>query len=296
MKHIATTTTPPFGHVLKEWRELRRVSQLQLSATADVSQRHLSFLETGRAAPSREMVTHLATILEVPLRDRNTWLAAAGYASIYPETNLNEPAMEQVRSVLEQILTAHQPFPAYVVDRCWDVILTNQSATTLTARLVNPAAASNFGGNVLRLSLHPDGLRHHLLNWEQAATTLLDRLEREVAQRPNDRTLGALLTEVRDYPGIADLPTRTTFPGGQDLAIPLHIHTPHLELRLFTTIATIGAAHDITLEELRLETLLPADPETETALRRLAADTSTGRERVPRGMSSVQSPTRPITP
>ncbi len=219
------------------------------------------------------MVVHLAIVLDVPLRERNTWLGAAGYASVYAETGLGEGAMTQVLSTLDLILTAHQPFPAYVVDRRWDVVLTNLAAASLTARLVSPAAAAMFGGNVLRLTFHPEGLRSHLVNWDQAAPALLHRLEREAAERPSDEILTELLAEVRGYPGIADLPDGSMLPRGDDLAVPLHIRTSDFDLRLFTTIATIGAPYDITLEELRLETLLPADPETEAALRRFAAET-----------------------
>jgi len=251
---------------------MRRLSQLELSATADVSQRHLSFLETGRSSPSREMVIHLAAILDVPLRDRNAWLTAAGFAPLYTERGLAEPALNQVRGVLEHILTAHDPFPAYVLDRRWDVVLTNRSAMTLTSLLIGPENAAAFGGNVARLCMHPDGLRRHLVNWDQFGAAVLHRLEREIVERPTDEALAALLAEVLDYPGIADLPGRPELPSSQDLLVPLHLNTSDFELRLFTTIATIGAPYDITLEELRLETLLPADPDTEEALRRLAAD------------------------
>lgn len=267
---MTTTMAPPFGENLKQWRRARRFSQLELAATAGVSQRHLSFLETGRSEPSREMVIHLATVLDVPLRDRNRWLAAAGYAAVYPERSLDEPAMEQIRRVLELILTAHEPFPAYVVDPTWDVVMTNRAAGALTARLVDPAAAVKFGGNVLRLSLHPDGLRPHLVNWEEVAGALLDRLARETVERPTDRALLALFEEVSGYPGVADLAGRSGPPRAGDLMVPLHFRFEEGDLRLFTTIATIGAPYDVTLEELRLETLLPADADSESLLRHLA--------------------------
>jgi transcriptional regulator with XRE-family HTH domain len=270
MSTMTTTLAPPFGETLKQWRRARRFSQLELAATAEVSQRHLSFLETGRSAPSREMVIHLATVLDVPLRDRNRWLASAGYAAAYPERSLDEPAMEQVRHVLDTILTAHEPFPAYVVDPAWNVVMTNQAAGTLIARFVNPADAAAFGGNVLRLSLHPDGLRPHLVNWEEAAGALLDRLSRETAERPMDQALAALFEEVSGYPGVADLAGRSGVSEAADLMVPLHFRFEAGDLRLFTTITTIGAPYDVTLEELRLETLLPADADSESLLRRLA--------------------------
>jgi len=267
---MTTKTRSKFGDELKRWRQLRRVSQLDLSARSGVSQRHLSFLETGRSAPSREMVIHLSVVLDVPLRDRNRWLGAAGFAPAYGERGLDEPAMDQIRHVLELILAAHQPFPAYVVDRAWNIVLANPAAAALTARLIDPATAPVFGGNLLRLSLHPDGLRRSLLNWKAAAAALLSRLEREVEERPMDDELADLLEEVLCYPGIADLPGRPPVPDADDLLIPLHIRRDGLDLRLFTTIATIGAPYDITVEELRLETLFPADSESEATLRLLS--------------------------
>ncbi len=236
---------------------------------AEVSQRHISFLETGKAAPSREMVIHLATVLDVPLRERNGWLASAGFAGVYPERGLDEPAMEQIRHVLELILAAHEPFPAYVIDRAWNLVLTNQAATVLVAQLIDPAHAAQFGGNLLRLSLHPEGLRPHLVNWEEAAAVLLDRLERETLQRPTDLALKELLGEVGAYPGVAQLPARPDTPRGADLLVPLHFRIDGGDLKLFTTIATIGAPYDLTLEELRLESLFPADAESEAALRQV---------------------------
>ena len=267
---MTTTKAPPFGETLRQWRRARRFSQLDLAATADVSQRHLSFLETGRSEPSREMVIHLATVLDVPLRDRNRWLAVAGFAAAYPERSLDEPAMEQVRHVFDIILTAHEPFPAYVVDPAWNIVMTNQAAGRLTARFMDPADVAAFGGNVLRLALHPDGLRSHLVNWEEAAAALLDRLARETAERPTDQALEELFEEVSGYPGVADLAVRFGLPDAADLMVPLHFRLAEGDLRLFTTIATIGAPYDVTLEELRLETLLPADADSESLLRRLA--------------------------
>lgn len=267
---MTATMTPTSGDVLRQWRKARRLSQLELSVAAGVSQRHLSFLETGRSAPSREMVIHLATILDVPLRDRNRWLAAAGYAAIYTERGLDEPAMNQVRHVLELLLDAHQPFPAYVVDRAWNLVMTNPPAVALIGMMVTPDKAALFEGNIMRLFMHPDGMREHVVNWDSAAAALMRRLERELTERPGDTALTSLLDEVRAYPGVDQLPDRPKLPSGSDLLVPLHVRTPVGEMRLLTTIATIGAPFDVTLEELRLETLLPADPETESILRSLA--------------------------
>ena len=254
-----------FGAALREWRNHRHLSQLDLATRAGVSQRHLSFLETGRSKPSREMVVHLGVVLDLPHRETNQLLDAAGFSAAYPETGLDAPAMDQVRHVLESLLSAHEPYPAFVVDRRWDLVLTNR----VGQRLVDGLGGS-VGTNLIRLGLHPDGIRTHVANWEEAAAVLVHRLESEVVHSPEDEALADLLAEVRTYPGIAELPERPTVPDGSELLVPLQLSTPFGEMSLFTTITTIGAAHDITLEELRLETLLPADPETEALLRAIA--------------------------
>ncbi len=257
-----------FGTALKEWRGHRHLSQLALAAEAEVSQRHLSFLETGRARPSREMVIHLGTTLDLSLRDINGLLTAAGFAEAYPEHRLDDPDLDHVRSVLEAVLAAHEPYPAYVIDRHWNLVLTNTTGSILTS-LGGPHPDGTT--NLLRLSLGPGGLRDHILNWASVATVLLHRLEREVIHRADDRGLVDLLAEVRGYPGVADLPERPTVPDGSELVVPIELRTPLGDLRMITTIATIGAAFDLTLEELRLETLLPADAESEALLRSLSS-------------------------
>jgi transcriptional regulator with XRE-family HTH domain len=268
-----TTTRPgaPFGTTLRSWRTSRRISQLHLAAAAHVSQRHLSFLETGRAKPSREMVVHLGATLDLPLRARNELLLAAGFAPAYPETALDAPAMDQIRHVLEFLLAAHEPFPAVVVDRRWNAVMTNEAAGRFLTGLVDaeePAAA--VGPNLARLAFHPAGLRRVTVNWEATAGALLQRLEREVAGRPSDAALAALLDEVLGYPDVAGLRGPEAPPSGADLLLPVHYRSDDLDVRMFSTIATIGAAYDVTLEELRLETLFPADAASEATLRALA--------------------------
>jgi transcriptional regulator with XRE-family HTH domain len=258
-----------FGAALREWRHRRRYSQLQLSAEAGVSQRHVSFLETGRARPSPEMVVHLATVLEVPLRERNSLLVAAGYAPLYPETGLDEPALAQVRHVLEFLLEAHEPFPAIVVDRRWDVVKANGAATRLM--MLGDATSAGRAVNLARLSLHPDGIRRFTVNWTAVATSVMDRLRREAAVHPNDPVLQDLVREVEGYDGVADLPRRLA-PTGDDLLVPVHYRWEGVDIRLFGTIATLGAPYDVTLEELRLETLFPADEASERVLQALGGD------------------------
>lgn len=264
-----TAAHPEFGDELREWRQRRRFSQLALASEAEVSQRHLSYLETGRSRPSREMVIHLSTVLEIPLRERNRMLVAAGFAPEYRERALDGPDLERVRHVLEFIVRAHEPFPAVVVDRRWDVVLANDAAVLLTIALVGADSPFAFEPNLARLALHPDGARRNTTNWSEAATSFLDRLRREAAEQPSDPALAALVAEVEAYPDVAGLPRRLA-PGADDLLLPVRYRLGGDEVTLHSTIATLGAAYDVTLEELRLETFFPADEASERALRSLA--------------------------
>jgi transcriptional regulator with XRE-family HTH domain len=257
-----------YGTALKEWRAARRMSQLELATVADVSQRHVSFLEKGRSKPSREMVIHLAIALDVPLRERNTMLTVAGYSSEYGETALTAPALDQVWGILETILRAHEPFPAFVVDRGWDVVLANEAAMRFTTAMIDPGNPIAVAGmNALKLVLHPDGVRPFIVNWPQVATAALRRLDHEVASRPTDTILSDLRAEVLSYPDVAELLRRPALPAAEDLLVPFHYRVGDNDLRLFSTIAILGEAHDITLEELRLETFFAADAATEQLLR-----------------------------
>lgn len=257
-----------FGPVLREWRVRRHRSQLELAVEAGVSQRHISYLETGRSNPSREMVVHLGLVLEVPLRDRNAMLVAAGFAPVYSERSLDDPELADVRRALETMLEAHDPFPAYLVDRQWNLVTANEAAGRVIARL--PAAAQRFAGNVLRLVCHPDGLRTVSPQWEDVAAVTLRRLQSEVAATPTDDALVALLNEALDYPGVPDVRALATVPSHNDVLIPLTIEVDGHRLSLFTTITALMSPVDVTLEELRLEALLPADAATDDALRAMA--------------------------
>lgn len=266
---MPTATVSAFGRELRRWRMARRYSQLELSAVADVSQRHLSHLETGRSNPSRDMVLQLAEALEVPLRARNELLGAAGFAPAFPAGDLDGDDRARIRRVLQAVLDAHDPAPAYVVDRGWDLVLANEATSRLTALLPDAeAAAAAARGNVLRLLLHPDGLRPHVVNLGEAAAVLLGRLRREVTEHGGAADLAALLEEMEALAGSTT--TDTGPPTARDLAVPLHLDLGGTTLRLLTMIATIGAAHDVTVEELRIETLLPADDATRQALAQLA--------------------------
>lgn len=263
-----TTVSDDFGSALRWWRTSRRFSQLDLATAAEVSSRHLSFLETGKAKPSREMVVHLGVVLELPLRDRNALLHAAGFAPVYPHTDFDAPELDQVRTVLRTILDAHGPNPAMIVDRRGDVIDSNGAAQMLiVATMAADSRALHPVPNVNRVTFHPEGIRRRTRNWEEVATNILRRLERERAFRPADEQLDELVEEMLGYPDVAALHRRPELPDGADLLVHLEIETfGGDELRLMTTVATIGAPYDVTLDELRLETFFPADTATAATL------------------------------
>jgi len=256
-----TVSRSPVGELLRQWRERRRISQLDLSIEADVSTRHLSFVETGRSQPSRDMVLRLADSLDVPLRERNHLLLAAGYAPVYGEASLSAPQMAAVRQAIRLVLEAHEPFPAVVVDRAWNLVDANAAVELLTAgadpRLLEPPV------NVLRLALHPDGVAPRIVNLGEWRAYLLARLRREIAVSADERLI-ELLDELREYPG--DKPG-IAVPGSGDVVVPLRIHTELGELRLLSTVATFGTPLDVTVAELSIESFFPANPETAEALR-----------------------------
>jgi transcriptional regulator with XRE-family HTH domain len=259
------------GEMLRDWRTRRRLSQLDLASEAEVSTRHLSFVETGRSKPSRELVLHLAEHLEVPLRERNALLLAAGYAPVYPERPLDDVAMEPVRRALDKILAGHEPFPAVIVDRRWDLLAANTPALTLltdgvATELLTPPI------NALRVSLHPDGMAPRIANFEEYSAHLLTRLRRE-AVLAQDPALSELADELRGYPGVVEAPS-TAVDAASLLFVPLRLRMPDgAELAFFSTLATFGTALDVTLAELAIESFFPADAATEAALRELASRT-----------------------
>ncbi|MEZ5166027.1 MAG: hypothetical protein R2695_05885 [Acidimicrobiales bacterium] len=215
------------------------------------------------------MVLHLGRHLDLALRDQNVLLAAAGYAPEYRERGLDDPELDDVRGVLETVLAAYGPIPAYIVDRGWDLVLAND-ATMAMVVATGLDLAPDVMANVMRLALHPDGIRSRVRDWERFAAVLLHRLEREAVDRPFDDRIAATLDEARSYPGVAAIRSDSRLPTGDELVIPMVLETDLGTLRFVTMVATIGASFDVTLEELRLETLLPADRDTEDVLRRLA--------------------------
>src|SRR3954447_17659773 len=257
-------TSPPVGHLLRSWRQRRRLSQLDLSGEAGVSARHLSFVETGRARPSREMVLHLAESLEVPLRARNELLVAAGYAPVYGERRLESPDMAAVRRAVDTVLAAYEPFPAVVVDRGWQLVAANRGVPLLTdgadPRLLEPPV------NVLRLSLHPDGMAPRIRNLAQWRAHVLHRLAREV-RLSGDPGLAALHRELSLLPGGTD----PRPPDG--VAVPLRIRAGDAELGFLSTVTTFGTAIDLTAAEVSIEAFLPADERTAAHARAAAQPT-----------------------
>ena len=254
-----------FGELLRDWRRQRKISQLDLALLADTSARHLSCVETGRAQPSREMVLRLATALDVPLRERNELLLAAGYAPFYRESSLEDEEMSAVRAALDAILTNHEPYPAVVVDRCWNVVAGNRGMALLMDGIPPELLAPR--PNVFRLALHPAGLAARLVNLHEVRELFLDRLRRQV-RITGDADLRALHEEVSRYPvpdGAKPPATRRS-----PIEVPLRIRTADGELALFSTMATFGASADVTLSELAIELFYPLDEATGRALTALA--------------------------
>jgi transcriptional regulator with XRE-family HTH domain len=262
---------PAVGLLLRDWRKRRHLSQLDLALEAGVSNRHLSFVETGRARPSAELVMHLAEQLDVPLRERNGLLLAAGYAPAYGQRDLAEPEMGPVREALQRVLAGHEPYPALVVDRHWGMVDANRAVALLTAgvaaHLLEPPV------NVLRLALHPEGLAPRVVNLAEWRAHLLDRLGRQ-AVASGDPALGVLYEELAAYPcgGERSPPPDLT---ASEVAVPLRLRVGDVEgdgeLAFISTITTFGTAVDITVSELSIEAFFPADEATAGKLRAMAS-------------------------
>ena len=255
----------PFPHLLKTWRHKRRLSQLDLALTAGVSQRHLSFLESGRAQPSRDMILHLSETLEVPLRDRNDWLIAAGFAPVFQARPLDDPQMSQVMRAVKLMLANHEPFPAIAIDRAWNIRLSNKPFDMMSD-LLGEDLWKRVGGdrNLMRLIFHPAGIRTFVTNWPAVGPLLWHRAKRE-ADALGGQDMQQILAELAPYQDDATLGA----PEGFSLlpVMPFEIEKDGLRVSLFTVIATFGTAHDVTADELRIESFFPADDATEHLFR-----------------------------
>lgn len=250
------------GDHLREWRQKRRMSQLDLALDTEISTRHLSFLETGRARPSRDMILRLAEQLEIPLRDRNVMLAAAGFAPLFGERSLDDPDMAGARRAIELILAAHEPWPALVVDRRWDFVAANRGVAPMLADI--PPELLGPPANVMRLALHPHGLAPRIVNLAEWRHHLLDRL-RHQARASIDAALDPLLAELESYPAPPIPDVRPQDLGG--IAVPMKLLAGDRVLSFLSTTTLFGTAQDVTLAELTLETFFPADEETAEAVR-----------------------------
>jgi transcriptional regulator with XRE-family HTH domain len=254
-----------FPLLLKSWRRKRRLSQLDLALTAGVSQRHLSYLESGRARPSRGMILQLSEALEVPLRERNHWLAAAGFAPVFKTRPLDDPQMSQVMSAVRMMLANHEPFPAVAIDRAWNIRMANAPFDMLSA-MIGPDVWARVGGerNLMRLFFHPGGIRPFVANWASIAPLLWHRAKRE-AETLGGQEMSKVLTDLAQYQDAE------TLWSAQEAALvpvlPLEIEKDGLRVSLFTVIATFGTAQDVTADELRIESLFPADEATERLFR-----------------------------
>jgi transcriptional regulator with XRE-family HTH domain len=258
-----------FSRLLREWRQKRRLSQLDLALSSGVSQRHVSFLESGRASPSRNMILQLSETLDVPLRDRNGWLTAAGFAPIFLSRTLDDPQMSQVMSAVRMMLTAHEPYPALALDRAWNIRMANRPFDRLGA-LLGDDIWGRLGGesrNLMRLFFHPEGIRPLVTNWAAVGPLMWRRAQRE-AETLGGLEMKAVLND------LAPLQDPDLLWSATDTALmpvmPFNMKVKDLSLSMFAVVATFGTAQDVTADELRIETLFPADRETETLFRNAA--------------------------
>lgn len=251
--------TRPIGDLLREWRQRRRLSQLDLACEADISTRHLSFVETGRSQPSRDMLLHLADRLDVPLRDRNTMLVAAGFAPLYPERTLDAPPLAAARRAVDQVLAGHEPYPALAIDRHWTLVASNKAVAPLLDG-VDPVLLE-APVNVMRLALHPRGLAPRTANLVEWRGHLLHRLKRQV-EVSADPVLSALLAELAAYPLPAGAAPAVQEDDYASVAVPFRLTTAQGTLAFYSTTMVFGTAMDITLSELAIEAFFPADAAT----------------------------------
>jgi transcriptional regulator with XRE-family HTH domain len=261
-------TVHPLGDLLREWRGARRMSQMDLALDAELSTRHLSCVETGKAQPSRETIARLADALDLPLRERNALLLAAGYAPRYAENTLVTPALERMRQAIELIIRHQEPYPAFVINRRFDVLMANDAAIRVNALLMKGRQSPHT--NLLRQVFDPDDFRSVIVNWPEVAEKFIRHLHEDLAAVPSDQTARRLLDEVLRYPGV---PARWRFRDVEVEASPvltLVFRSDEGELRFFETITTFSTPRDVTLDELRIECAFPADDHTAAVCARLA--------------------------
>jgi len=257
------------GVILREWRAARRISQLELAMEADVSARHLSCVETGKSQPSREMIARLAGALAMPLRELNALLIAAGYSPGFPETALRKPELAQVRGAIDLILKHQEPYPAFVLDRHWEILETNRAAVSVGRFLIGGSAHSNM---ILQF-FDPNDLRAVVANWEEVAGDLIRHLHDAVAASPSDTKIRELLDQVFRYPGVPSRWRTRELTADSPPLLTVEFCKDGQRLRFFSTITTFGTAKDVTIDELRIECTFPGDEGTAEHCRRLASET-----------------------
>lgn len=260
----SVTATKPVGDLLREWRQRRRMSQLDFAGEAEISTRHLSFIETGRAQPSRDMILRLTERLGIPLRERNLLLVAAGFAPVFAERKLDDPALAAARKAIELVLKGHEPYPALAIDRRWTLIQSNAAVAPLLAGVDASLLAPPV--NVLRLSLHPQGLAPRIENFSEWRAHLLERLRQQI-ELSADPKLIELFEELRRYPAPKVHQGGTADYG--NVVVPLKLKSEAGTLSFFSTTTVFGTPVDVTLSELAIEAFFPADAETAEMLRRM---------------------------
>src|SRR5262250_2377027 len=276
-RHVSAARAEPpqplrVGGHLRGWRQRRHLSQLSLAVDAEISTRHLSFIETGRAHPSRDMVLLLARALEVPPRGRNDLLTAAGFAPVYRETGLEAPEMTNVRRALDFILRQQEPFPGLVIDGHWNLLMSNEGASRLMGLFLTPEDMAAVGPrpNAMRLFYHPRGMRPYVVNWEASAVALIQWLHLDIARGIGDAETRRLLDELLSYPDVPQKWRTLDLDITPAPFLAVEMRKGDLRIRFFSTLTSLGVPYDITLHELRVECFFPADAVTETLLRDLA--------------------------
>ncbi|WP_342118479.1 helix-turn-helix domain-containing protein [Pseudoduganella sp. OTU4001] len=248
-----------YAAAMRYWRTKRGFSQLRLATESGISQRHISFLESGRSQPSREMILKLGLVLDIPLRERNVMLLAAGFAPAYQERTLSDPEMQAVKQALDFMLQQQSPYPALVVDRLWNLVMSNGPAGKLLHWLLDGTPS---GSNVIKLTLDPHGLRKYITNWQDVSTDLLQWIQREAMGDGPGSEASSLLQELLAMPGIREASQTPNLDRRTLPFLPFTLRKDGVELNLFTTITTLGTPHDVTLHELRMEAFFPADEAT----------------------------------
>lgn len=258
------------GQMLREWRARRGLTQLDLSTTSGLSVRHLSFIETGRAKPTKASLLAIAETLDIPLRERNRLLETAGLAAAYAQTPLEAAEMAHLREVLQFLLNSHEPFSAIVLDRYANCLMSNRPAALLIRALADPTLITGGKLNHLRVVFHPKGVRRFIVNWDEVSRHMMERVERELTRFADDVQAADLLAELRSYvPGPPPVARHDLCPA--DLLLPVHIRKGDIDLQIYTAIMTLGMPRDVLLQELRIETFFPADPRSRAAWDELLA-------------------------